>query len=506
MASKHGISRRLRSFGAAALVVGLLVGPLAGAGQSAELSEYAGSGSGFALRTVVDLSVLPSAAQDAIQGAYEEVRATLVGADPDLESVLPEEFSFVIDQRFIETLATIGQTTKGTAILGNGVLGNRSATATAVGQTDTSDPAASELGIPELPLIDVSVGNLVASVASGPKVDASGELASVSVALEALADIFAAAGLTDVFTAIQDAITTAVTTANDALDTVLGELSTTLNETCDEAAGTVDEVDGLLGGTVGEVLGEAGLDCEDVDQLTTDLQDIVNIPDASDLLDGDIASITGLDNASASQKTNDGVVKSDATSKLAGINVLDMLRVGLVDLASHSEVAGTAGSAKNTNSCDIASVKLGDADNGVSFDGETIFVNGETVPVVGDAIADLKEQVDAVADVLGLSVDLCDEVVQSAAADGTSASQTVSALRIELAPDAPIDVPALGLSAGDPVFRILVDPSVETVVSAQVAAAPAPPALPRTGAAQLATILTGLGIAGGALILRRRLA
>lgn len=512
MASMHGIKRRLRALGATALVVGLLVGPLAAAGQSAELSEYAGSGSGFGLRTVVDLSVLPAAARDAVQDAYATFRDAL---DPDVQALLPEEFSFVMDQRFIETLATIGQSTKATAILGSGVLGDDAITATAVGESKSYDASerllnnagnAVDQDLSNLPLVDISAGKLLASVASGPKVDASGTLASVAVSLDALADIFEAVPeLAALFTQIQDAITDAVNTANAELDGALAEVGTTLSETCDDAVG---EVGGTpLGGTVGDILDEAGIDCTDVTDVTDTLQSLVQLPDASDLLASNIASITGVDTDSASQKTADGVVKSDAASKLAGINVLDMLRVGVVDIASHSEAAGVAGSATNTSSCEIASVKFGDEDNGVSFDGETLYVNGQAVPVVGDALATIKDQIDAVTSVLGLSVDLCDEVVKSAAADGTSASQTVSALRVELAPEAPVDVAALGITAGDPIFRVLVDPSVETVASAQVATTTTePPTLPRTGPAALVTIVTGLGIAGGAMFLRRRLA
>ena len=120
--------------------------------------------------------------------------------------------------------------------------------------------------------------------------------------------------------------------------------------------------------------------------------------------------------------------------------------------------------------------------------------------------------INQVLNVAGLQVGLCDVANQRASADGKSASQTLSALRIVFAPlagAAPQVADPLGITQGTQLIKIVIDPSVETAASASVAqAAPAAkaPTLPHTGAGALATIVTGIGVAGGALFLRRRLA
>ena len=103
----------------------------------------------------------------------------------------------------------------------------------------------------------------------------------------------------------------------------------------------------------------------------------------------------------------------------------------------------------------------------------------------------------------GLSVELCDDAQAEAEKDGTSAAQRVSAFRIEFAPKAVADVTALGISAGDELFKIVVDPTVETSVAAQVATE-TEPSLPRTGAGPVATVMVGVGLAGAALLARKR--
>jgi LPXTG-motif cell wall-anchored protein len=143
----------------------------------------------------------------------------------------------------------------------------------------------------------------------------------------------------------------------------------------------------------------------------------------------------------------------------------------------------------------------------VSLDGKSLIVKGVPVPVPTLQIAAVKSAVGQVLTASGLSVGLCDAAKNSAAKDGTSASQTVSALRIQFAPLAVADVEGLGIVKGTPLVKVLIDPSVATSVSAKVTAV-APAALPRTGPSPLPLIIMGSIVMAGALLflLRRRLA
>jgi len=510
MAKSHRLTRVGRLVGACAVVGALLAGPLAGAGNAVaapDLSSFAGQGTGFALRVVVDLSGLPQAAKDAIQTLYAPVAAASGGK-------LPTNFPFVIDQRFIETLSQLGATNQAHSLLGQGVLQdvlgkvlpanlNKSADATKTG--DHSSVQATPMSLPAatLPILNLGLGTLNAAIPTATKVTSDGTLATVSSSLQGLLSVLPPA--------VQQALTEAVNNINGVIDQV--------NSASGTLGGALDTVGNTLAGTTDPVLsgilGQAGLPVGSANagQLVQQLQSTIQIPHVSDLLNSVAASVNGLVNTAAAEKSA-GKAFSDASSHLASINVANLLKVGVVDLKSHSEAAGKAGSAKNTNSCSIGSVNLANGTGGVSLDGKSLIVNGVAVPVPAVDVGSVLSAVQSVTNLAGISVSLCDAANAKTAADGSSASQTVSALRIVFAPVAngvPAvgqGVPTLGITQGTPLVKIIIDPSVETAASAQVAAvAPASnPALPHTGAAPLATIVTGLIVTGGALFLRRRLA
>ena len=501
MAKGNMFTRVGRTVAACAVVGAMLAGPLAGQGHGADLKSFAGQGTGFALRVVVDLSGLPQAAKDAVQTLYAPVAAASGGK-------LPAKFPFVVDQRFLETLGDLGKVTQAHALLGQGTLQdvagavlpsnfNKSATASKVG--DNSSVESTPAGVPgvSLPLLNMGIGKLHAAIPSVSKVTADGTLASVSAGLDGLLDI-----LPD---AVKQALTDVTANVNGVIDQVNGASGT--------LGGVLDEVGNTLGSTVDPVLqgilGNANLPVGNPTQLVQQLQSVVKIPHIDDLLDTSLASINGLVNAAAAEK-NAGKAFADASSKIASIDVAGLLKVGVVDLKSHSEATGVKGGARNTSSCSVANVNLADT-AGVSLDGKSLIVAGVPVPVPAVDIATVKNAVNSVLQAAGLSVGLCDVANAKTAADGTSASQTLSALRIVFAPLAtgtPEVADPLGITQGTPLVKIIIDPSVETAASAQVAqAAPAgKPVLPHTGAGALATIVTGIAVAGGALILRRRLA
>ncbi len=132
----------------------------------------------------------------------------------------------------------------------------------------------------------------------------------------------------------------------------------------------------------------------------------------------------------------------------------------------------------------------------ISLDGTSISINGTEVPVVGELVGQVKGLVDQLLNALGVDVGLCETADVQVGADGRSASQSVSALRLELAP--------LGL------FRLIIDPTVQTAVAAQVGTESTStpdgpnPTLPRTGAGMAVSIFGGLGLALGAIMIRRR--
>jgi hypothetical protein len=504
MAKRNRLSRIGRLAGACAVVGALLAGPLAAAGNAAaapDLKSFAGQGTGFALRVVVDLSGLPAAAKGAIQTAYAPLAAASQGK-------LPANFPFVIDQRFIETLSQLGATTQAHSLLGQGVIQdvagavlpgtlNQSASATKVGQSSNVESPPQGLPSAGLPILNMSLGKLTAAIPTATKVTSSGSLASVSTSLTGLLSILPA----DVQTAITNALNN-VNTVIDTANTATGTLGSALDTVGNTLASTTDPV---VQGLLGQLNLPVG--APNAGALVTQLQSLVKIPNVSDILNSTAASVNGLVNT-ASAEMSAGKAFSDASSRIASINVANLLRVGVVDLKSHSEAAGKTGTAHNTSSCSLANVNLANGVGGVSLDGKNLIVNGLPVPVPANLISTVKSAINSVTTAAGLSVGLCDVANGKTAADGTSASQTLSALRIQFALPA-LANNTLGMTAGASLLKIIIDPSVQTAASAQVAAAagvaPAP-ALPHTGAAPLATIVTGMIVAGGALILRRRLA
>jgi LPXTG-motif cell wall-anchored protein len=485
----HRVSSVGRLVGACAIIGALLAGPLAGAGSAASTDSFAGQGTGFALRIVMDLSGLPKPATDAIQANYTTFRNALPTAEA--RSLLPATFPLVIDQRFIQTLADLGSTTQAHSLLGQGFKNfTQSANATKVGQTSSVTTATQMLPSADLPLLNVSAGKLNAAVSSLSNVTSSGTLASVAAGLPV--GILPPA-VTQALTDVTANLNSVITTANATLDGVLGQVATAYT-----AAAPSDPI-------LGPILGQVGL--ETIVTNATTLKNTVNLPTVLGSLLTQTASLTGLANSASTDESGSKTV-ANAASKIGSIDVLGLLHVGLVDMKSHSEAAGTAGTAHNSSSCSLTTLNLGAA--GVSIDGKQLIVNGTPVPVPAADIDAIKSAVNTVMSAAGLKVGLCDIAKGTTAKNGTSASQTLSALSSEVAPLAGGDPnvnPTLGITTGTPLLKLLIDPSVETSASANLAAAAAPN-LPRTGQSALPTIVIGLIVAaGGAMfLLRHRLA
>ncbi len=489
--------RRPRPFvrvcGAAAVALALAAGPMVGA-ASADLAGFSGSGTGFALRVVVDLSGLPDAVKAPIQTAYTTLRDALPAEG---QARLPEAFPYTIDQRFIETLAEIGTASTGRAVLSSGLIElSDKAEASSSGEYKQVNTATQNVPSDDLPVVNVSAGELLAGITDGPSVAASGALTSVSATLDQLSGLFPAE-LQTAFDDLTTAINSTLTTAQGTLDSLLGDVADTL----------VDQVasDPVLGGLLDDAgLGDVFGGVDPVGDLTTELVNALQLSTVTDLLAGSLASVTGLDNSSETKKAGDNA-SADASSKIASVDALGLLSASAISLSSHSEAGGSDGTAKNSSECAIGEVKVGGTD-GVSLDGETLYVAGTPLPVPVGQVDAVKSVVDDVLAAIGVvdDVGLCDKE-SDADADGSAAAQRVSAFHVELALSAPAAVGAL-IGAGDQLVRVVIDPTVETAVAAQLAPSVSEPevSLPVTGAQVALTILSGIGLAVGALSLRRR--
>jgi LPXTG-motif cell wall-anchored protein len=497
MGSKRKLGRVL---GAVALAGAILAGPLGiGQAHAADVESFSGMGTGYALRVSLDLRPLINTVP-----ALGTVLNTVVGAIPGAKMDTPG----VIDQYFIRTTSDAnGSVTKARSSLAEGLIDLQSVEATSVGQKVEKAVQTINLPSDSLPLISGQVGALKAAVSKGPDVLGSGLLNKLNVKLPL--DSLPTGVVTDLLGQLTDTVDGVTSNLDGVLGGVLGNQATQ-NSLVSGLTGSITGLTGSLGGgALGNLASGLGISQNQlsnptavagaldgildvqalVDQLKSVLQD--------NLLKGTLASLTDLvNNTNALHLLSNGGAAADSVASLAGLDVLGgLVDVSAFNLSSHSEAAGVAGSAKNTSKCSLADVKIGGGALGLSLDGKNIFINGTPVPVVGDLVGTVKGLVDGVLGALGINVSLCDVAQKTAEADGTAAAQRVSALRVDVAP--------LGL------FHLIIDPTVETAVAAQVGTAAVnqpSPQLPHTGAPITATVVAGIAVAGGALILRRRFA
>jgi hypothetical protein len=406
----------------------------------------------------------------------------------------------LLDQTFIKTSSdATGSSHKATSVLAEGLIDLDSLEATKIGDSLSKVVQTLQLPSANMPIIDGGIGTLKAAIPSANGVNGSGVLESVKVGLP-LDQLTSVTGLVEELTG---AVTDITDQLGDVLSTTaLDGLTGGLTDQIVDLAGGATGTGGLLGGIAGG-LNIPVADLDDPDAVTTALDSVLDpaallsqITDLlnASLLEGAIADLSGLINITKSGQTGDGLAIADSSATLKKLNVLGgLVDVSLLNLKSHSEAAGVAGSAENTSSCSLGDVKIGGDALALGFDGKTIWLNGQPVPVVGDLVGTVKGLVDQVLAVAGIEVGLCENSVNEAAADGSAAANRISALRVKVAP--------LNL------FSLVIDPTVETQAAAQIQAAPVVddnPSLPRTGPAALATVLSGIGLAGGALFARKR--
>ncbi len=494
-----------RVLGATALAVAIAAGPIAGPASAAELNQFAGTGTGYALRVTLDL------------------RGTLLGPilepvlKPVVEAVSGKPYTGVIDQYFIKTSSEAdASNTKARSALAEGLLNLDVVEATNIGQT--VEKTVQEIDLLDLGIITGTVGNLLASVVGGPNVAGSGQLESLDVGLpldnldELCASLLDPLGLGDVCDTLNlDGLTALLeTVVPDLVDDLTGVLEPILGDAAlaELVAPVTEAICDLTGDALGDVFDIIGaVDCDDPapggDEAVLGLLDLDNLLSQitgllnSSLLEGELASLEGLINITGAQKTADKTkAVAGSAASLQSLQVLGgLVDVSLLNLKSASEAGGVPGSAKNTSDCSILDASIGAGDLDISLDGSGISIGGTQLPL---PIAEIKALLDGLLNALGIDVGLCEAADVVASADGRSASQSVSALRVELAP--------LNL------FRLVIDPTVQTAVAAQVgnpnestSTPDSPnPVLPRTGAGMAVSIFGGLGLALAAIMIRRR--
>lgn len=496
MGKSTRVGKVARGLAAAGLALVLAGGAVAGPASAAKLDSFAGTGTGYALRVTLDVRPLIQAVP-ALQGVFDTVWASVPGQSG--------AFPGVIDQTFVKTTSDVDASNyKARSVLAEGLVDLDAVEATNIGQTVEKIVQTAKIPSADLPLVDAAVGTLKAAVGKGPGVNGSGNLARLGV------DLPLSSLPTAVATDVVDQLTATITELTGDLTAGLTDQLETSGggaEIVDQLTGTIDGLTGTgsaaqLGSlTSGLGLGDVGdlndasavepalAGLLDVDALVTQITGLLN----ASLLEGALADLNGLINVTKAARTGDGVAVADSVATMKSLNVLGgLVDVGVLNLKSHSEAAGIPGSASNESACSLADVKVGGDALSLSLDGKNVFVNGTAVPVVGDVVGQVKGVVDEVLSILGIEVGLCEVAQADVEADGTAAAQRVSALRVAVSP--------LGL------FNLVIDPTVETQAAAQVAAPveESVPVLPRTGPAALATILSGIGLAGAAMLIRKR--
>jgi hypothetical protein len=463
-------------------------GAVAAPASAAKLESFSGTGTGYALRVTLDVRNLMTAVPALTPVVSQLWGALNLGSTPGL-----------LDQTFIKTSSdATASTHKARSVLAEGLLDLDVLEALKVGDNLSKVVQTLKLPSEDLALIDGGIGTLKAAIPSANGVNGSGVLESVKVGLP-LDQLTSVTGLVDQLTSAVTDITDQLgdVLSTEALDGLTGGLTDQIVDLAGGATGT----GGLLGGIAGG-LNLPVADLDDPAAVTTALDSLLDpaalLAQVTDLLntsllEGALADLSGLINITKAARSGDGLAVAESAATLKRLNVLGgLVDVSLFNLKSRSEAAGTPGSAKNTSSCSLGDVKIGGDAVALGFDGKTIYLNGQAVPVVGDLVGTVKGLVDQVLAAAGIEVGLCENSQNDAEADGSAAANRVSALRVKVAP--------LNL------FSLVIDPTVETQAAAQVAVPvdSSNPPLPRTGPAAIATILSGIGLAGGALFARKR--
>lgn len=442
---RNHVLRRAIVTATAALTTIALAAPGAGAAD-VRITDWAGLGSGQALNLKVTTPAQLAAVVNTVTG------------------------SSTIEQTISKTsaeLASTGSTLASTTLL-EGLLNEGSATS-----TDAPSGKSQFLGFNEGG-IDIGVGTIEWDTTATSSHSFS-ELAHVRVGVADLAR----ANVLPV-------------DAEQLLDDALADVTATVDGLVTELNGVITEVETTLNETTGQ----------DIDLPTVSTDELPALPDLTSV---DLVDIKKIWSQTDVTFTGD-LVRSESVSGIVNASLLGgTIEIPAFTYSAWAETAGTPGTAKAGT--DVQHIEILVGDSLVSLVNGTLGVGDVVVDLTDPVLSglDLDSQINEITDILAsllntVGVDIREgEGTTEVAADGSSASATVSAFLISVTPLNAIGVTDLGVNLE------LMPTAAAVTAAAASAPAPAPeaPQLPRTGGGAAAMLLGSLAL-GSAAFLRRK--
>lgn len=455
---------------ALALATGTLVvaatGP-AGAAPVTVPDVFGGSARGTAIHIEINLPVaIPAGPLGTITGIVQDISFTEGTAAKDTAKV----------------------TSVAKAVLGNGTLTPLNITAESDLAGSKHSDSKSLVAIPNNPLISGGVGTITSSVAPD---NATSALTSTSRS-----------------TLVDLKVGMPVLPGLPQLS--LGAVVDTLNDTVDEATGTattvVNDAVSTLGGLTGNATAPVQQQIEQVQETLTSVLDNIQQTVANLANDPTLLSISLLESTNTITRKG-SMVEAKATSAVGGISALaGLVTIDAVKTESISSANGVKGAAAADTLTTVAGLKVGDllslqlTDQGLS--GSLL---GNDLPAAAkDAVNTAISALNGVLATAGVNI-VYGKKTTTVDPNGQSAASSSEGVGIVVAP------PVLAsLMNNKPLIAVQLVPAGTAVNAARLARPTTPrvsnprTSLPRTGAELPLFAILGTGLAGTALVVRRR--
>ncbi|HEU0130603.1 MAG TPA: choice-of-anchor P family protein [Mycobacteriales bacterium] len=377
------------------------------------------------------------------------------------------------------------------AVLGNGnvvllsdVLGKKVTSSLDGAQTANDAILAQDLG-----LIKVGVGQITSNVL--PDTATTGLTSSSASSLAELH-----VGLAGLDLPVKDQITEVVNTLNSTVDTANG----TVNQALQSA---FDVLDGVAQGADAPVVEQVKAVKAQLDSLVKSLQQVL----AGVTADTDLVNLSLLKSSENISRAG-AMVTSKAVSEVGGLDILGgLVTVDAVKTESVSSANGVKGAAAADTRTTIAHVKVADKlELALTKDGLSGSLLGQDLPAAAqDAVSTVIDTVNGVLSVAGVQI-IEGKKTSSVDPNGQFASSSSEGVGIVVNP----------LHAAKPLVLVQLVPAGTAVNAAQAGkkhTVVTPPkvttpdekrTMPRTGAELPLFALFGTGLAGAAVIRRRR--
>ena len=452
---------------ALALATGTLVvaatGP-AGAAPVTVPDVFGGSAKGTAIRIEINLPVaIPAGPLGNITGIVQEISVTEGVASKDAVKV-----------------SSVAK-----AVLGNGTLAPLNLVAESSLSGSKQSDSKSLVSIPVNPLISGGVGTITSSVAPD-NVTSALTSTSRSTLVDLKVGMPALPGLP------QLDLSTVVDTLNDTVDEATGTATQVVNE-------AVTTLDGLTGGATAPVAQQIEQIQETLTAVLDNLQETV----ANLANDPTLLSIALLESTNTITRKG-SMVESKATSAVGGISALaGLVTLDAVKTESISSANGVKGAAAADTVTTVAGLKVGDllkldlTDKGLSGS----LLGNELPAAAKDAVNTAVGAINGVLATAGVNI-VYGKKATTVDPNGQSAASSSEGVGIVVNP------PVLNLAK--PLLAVQLVPAGTAVNAARLAKPVAPrvnqprTSLPRTGAELPLFAILGSGLAGAALVVRRR--